>query len=87
MAFPGQVSVGIIGTGGMGTRHAVNLHEHVGRARVAAVYDVDFERARLAAAQCGAPLVYDDPLRLIRDPAVEAVIIASPDATHAEVCA
>ena len=79
-----QLPIGIIGTGGMGTRHAVNLHEHVGRARVAAVYDVDPERARLAAAQCGAPEVFDDPLRLIRDQAVEAVIIASPDATHAE---
>ena len=31
---------------------------------------------------CGAA-VYDDPLRLIQDDRIEAVIIASPDATHA----
>jgi myo-inositol 2-dehydrogenase/D-chiro-inositol 1-dehydrogenase len=77
------MAVGIIGTGGMGTRHAANLHRHVGRARVAAVYDVDAGRARVAAAECGSPAVFDDPLALIRDPSVDAVIIASPDATHA----
>jgi myo-inositol 2-dehydrogenase/D-chiro-inositol 1-dehydrogenase len=79
----GQVAVGIVGTGGMGTRHAANLHRHVGEARVAAVYDVDAGRARATAAECGSPAVFDDPLALIRDPAVDAVIIASPDATHA----
>ena len=83
MRNSGSVSVGIIGTGGMGTRHALNLHQHVGAARVAAVYDADMERARQAAARCGAATVYDDPLRLIEDGQVDAVIIASPDATHA----
>jgi myo-inositol 2-dehydrogenase / D-chiro-inositol 1-dehydrogenase len=78
-----SVSVGIIGTGGMGTRHALNLHQHVGAAHVAAVYDADTERARQAAARCGSAAVYDDPLRLIEDDRVDALIIASPDATHA----
>ncbi len=77
-----SISVGIIGTGGMGTRHALNLHQHVGAARVAAVYDADTERARQAATRCGA-VVCDDPLKLIEDDRVDAVIIASPDATHA----
>ena len=67
----------------MGKRHAVNLHRHVGGARVAAVYDVDAGRARAAAAETGAPAVFDDPLALVCDPSVDAVIIASPDATHA----
>jgi myo-inositol 2-dehydrogenase/D-chiro-inositol 1-dehydrogenase len=67
----------------MGTRHAVNLHRHVGGARVAAVYDVDAGRARAAAAEAGGPAVVDDPLALVGDPSVDAVIIASPDATHA----
>lgn len=78
-----QLSIGIIGTGGMGTRHAVNLHRHVGGARVAAVCDVDAGRAHAAAAEAGGPAVVDDPLALVRDPSVDAVIIASPDATHA----
>ncbi len=78
-----SVAVGIIGTGGMGTRHAVNLHAHIAGAHVAAVYDCDAPRARQAAAQCGSPLVLDDPLALIHDARVDAVLLASPDATHA----
>ncbi len=78
-----QVSIGIIGTGGMGTRHAVNLYEHVAGAHVAAVYDVDARPRAAVAADAGSPAVFDDPLALVRDPSVDAVIIASPDATHA----
>jgi myo-inositol 2-dehydrogenase / D-chiro-inositol 1-dehydrogenase len=84
MPDPRTVSVGVIGTGGMGTRHALNLHRHVGAARVAAVYDFDTERARQAAAQCGSAQVFDNPVRLIQADYVDAVIIASPDATHVD---
>ena len=76
------VSIGVIGTGGMGSRHVQNLHQHVGAARVAAVFDVDTARARQAAAACGSAVIFDDPFRLIQDDQVDAVIIASPDATH-----
>jgi myo-inositol 2-dehydrogenase/D-chiro-inositol 1-dehydrogenase len=83
MTSSDQLSIGIIGTGGMGKRHAVNLHQHVGGARVAAVYDVDPGRAHAVAAEAGWPAVLDDPLALVGDPSVDAVVIASPDATHA----
>jgi len=43
------LSVGVVGTGGMGTRHALDLHRAVGRARVAAIYDFDQDRARQVA--------------------------------------
>ena len=66
----------------MGMRHAENLHRHVAVVHVAAAYDLDRSRAEQVAALCGAA-VYDDPLRLIQDDRVEAIIIASPDATHA----
>lgn len=79
------LSVGVIGTGGMGTRHALNLHRTVGGARVAAVYDLDQDRARQVAGLCGHALVFDDPERLINDPGVDAVVIASPDETHASL--
>ena len=79
------LSVGVIGTGGMGTRHALNLHRAVGRARVAAVYDLDQDRARQVAGMCGQALVFEDPERLINDPHVDAVMIVSPDDTHARL--
>jgi myo-inositol 2-dehydrogenase/D-chiro-inositol 1-dehydrogenase len=78
------ISVGVIGTGGMGTRHVVNLHQHVSAVRVAAVYDFDHDRARQAAALCGSATVFDDPLHLIQADAVDAVLIASPDETHVD---
>lgn len=79
----GTIRVGVIGTGGMGTRHAVNLHRFVGGACVSAVYDLDRSRAQQAAMQSGAPQVFDDPIKLIDDSSVDAVLIASPDDTHA----
>jgi predicted dehydrogenase len=54
------LSGGVIGAGGMGTRHALNLHRAVGRARVAAVYDLDQKRARQVAGMCGQALIFDD---------------------------
>ncbi len=79
------LSIGVIGTGGMGTRHALNLHRAVGNARIAAVYDIDQDRARQVAGMCGQALVFDNPERLINDPHVDAVVTASPDETHARL--
>ena len=78
-----DVAVGVIGTGGMGTRHAHNLHRHVVGARVAALYDLDQTRAEQVAAECGGAQVFTDPVELIRNGSVDAVLIVSPDPTHA----
>src|SRR6266852_9676488 len=79
-----DISVGVIGAGRMGSCHAVNMHRYVKGARVAAIYDLDQERARQVAAECGAAKAFSDPLQLIQDAGVDAVVIASPDPTHAE---
>src|SRR6266849_8290271 len=79
-----DLSVGVIGTGRMGVRHAVNLHSYVKGARVAAIYDLDQARARQVAEECGSGKAFSDPLQLIQDAGVDAVVIASPDPTHAE---
>lgn len=77
------LGVGVIGTGGMGGRHARNLAHRVAGARVAAVMDVDGERAAALAAECGDAAVFTDAAELIGDRTVDAVVIASPDPTHA----
>jgi myo-inositol 2-dehydrogenase / D-chiro-inositol 1-dehydrogenase len=79
------IKIGIIGTGGMGGRHAHNLHSKIPGASVAAVSDVDQARASQVAQECGAAKVFGKPLELIREQEVEAILIASPDATHAEL--
>jgi myo-inositol 2-dehydrogenase / D-chiro-inositol 1-dehydrogenase len=79
-----DLAVGVIGTGGMGTRHAHNLHRHVAGARVVGLYDLDQARAEQVGVECGGAQVFSDPLLLIQDASVDAVVIVSPDPTHAE---
>jgi myo-inositol 2-dehydrogenase / D-chiro-inositol 1-dehydrogenase len=79
------ISVGVIGTGGMGTRHAGNLHRHTGGAKIAAIFDPDAGRASQASALCGGAPVFADPLSLINDDRIDAVLVASPDDTHARL--
>lgn len=84
MARNEVVQVGVIGAGGMGGTHARNLHNLSG-ARVAAVMDADGGRAAQVAAECGGATPFTDALALIQDPAVQAVLIASPDPSHADL--
>jgi myo-inositol 2-dehydrogenase / D-chiro-inositol 1-dehydrogenase len=77
-----QIAVGIVGTGGMGGMHAENVHTLLANARLAGVADLDSARAERLAERCGSAAVYRDPVELIRDDGVEAVVIASPDPTH-----
>ncbi len=79
-----DLAIGVIGTGAMGTRHAHNVHRHITGARVAGLYDIDQNRAGQVAADCGGAQVFSDPTQLIRDTGIDAVIIVSPDPTHAE---
>lgn len=78
-----DLAIGVIGAGGMGARHALNIQHHIVGARVGALYDLDQARASAVAAQCGAPLVAADPFELIQHAAIDAILIVSPDPTHA----
>jgi myo-inositol 2-dehydrogenase / D-chiro-inositol 1-dehydrogenase len=75
--------VGVVGTGVMGAGHVRTLASEVTGASVAAVADVDAERARQVA-ETAAPgaEVFGDPLALIASDGVEAVLVVSSDPTH-----
>ena len=77
-----MIRVGVIGTGIMGTDHARLLSSVVAGATLGATFDLDAERAAAAAAFSPAARVFADPFDLIGDPDVDAVLIASSDATH-----
>ena len=77
---PVGVGVGVIGTGVMGAEHARLLQAETVGAHLAAVCDADAARATAVA---GSARAHSDPMALIHDDRVQAVIIASPDATHA----
>lgn len=78
------VRVGVIGAGIMGADHANTIHRKLSGAVLSAVADVDAHRARAVADASGAS-VPADGFALIDDPAVDAIVIASHDSTHAEL--
>ena len=76
-----SLAVGVIGAGTMGAEHARILRNCTVGAHLVAICDAD--PARAAAAAHGAR-IFSDPQALVADDAVQAVLVASPDATHAE---
>lgn len=81
------VRVGVIGAGIMGADHARTLDGSVARAQIELVADVDLARAQAAAGELPGVRATDDPHALIDAPQVDAVLVASHDATHAEFTA
>ncbi len=76
------IRVGVIGAGVMGTGHARIIAGDVPGAFLQAVCDADAARARAAAEETGAAEVLTDPLAVVSSGKIDAVLIASPDATH-----
>jgi myo-inositol 2-dehydrogenase / D-chiro-inositol 1-dehydrogenase len=75
------LSFGLVGAGWIGSFHATTLAERLPGVRLAAVADP----VSNAAARLKAPKAYSDPLELVADPAIDAVAICSPAATHADL--
>lgn len=79
-----DLRVGVIGVGMMGADHAERVVNRIAGARLTAVSDPDAARAGELAAQFDGVRSIGDPLGLIADPEVDAVIIASPGFVHEE---
>jgi predicted dehydrogenase len=79
------VRYGIIGTGMMGCEHIRNL-ALVRGAKVTAIADPDEASRRWGRMAAGDGVdVYDDPRELLKQAAVDAVVIATPNYTHFDV--
>jgi myo-inositol 2-dehydrogenase / D-chiro-inositol 1-dehydrogenase len=77
------LGIGIVGAGIMGADHARILRDGIAGARLAGIQDADRTRAREVADETGAQRVFETAEQMLSDPAIHAVLIASPDATHA----
>ncbi|HEY6738545.1 MAG TPA: Gfo/Idh/MocA family oxidoreductase [Actinopolymorphaceae bacterium] len=84
MSKTGPVRVGVIGTGVMGADHVRTVASSVSRAEVTAVSDLDAERAAAAIADVPTARVLPEPLAVVEDPEVDAVVVASADTAHEE---
>lgn len=74
------LSVGVIGLGVMGAEHLRLLREETAGVQVTAICDADPDRAARLTEDAS---LFADPMALIASDKVEAVVVASPDATHA----
>ena len=76
------IRVGLIGAGVMGSDHARILSTAVAGAELVAVSDPDATRVAKILETCKNARSIPDPLHLIRDSGIDAVLVASPDQTH-----
>ena len=79
------IKIAIIGAGIMGADHARIVSQDLPGAALHVVCDASAERARKVADEFGAGDVSTDPLATISRNDVDAVVVASPDETHASL--
>ena len=77
------VRVGVVGAGIMGADHVRILATLVPGAPLTWVCDANMERARSVAQAYGVPNATSNPRDVISDAGTDAILIASPDDTHA----
>lgn len=76
-----MIGIGVIGFGYWGPNLVRNFHE-MADSRVLAVSDVRMERLALAASRYPGIGIMQDSAELIRSPAVDAVVVATPVSAH-----
>jgi myo-inositol 2-dehydrogenase/D-chiro-inositol 1-dehydrogenase len=79
-----KLSFGIIGVGTIGRVHAENLIGRIPEAEVIGIADPKVGKIKNWAEKFGIETVTPDPMELVRNPRVEAVVISSPSETHPE---
>lgn len=84
-AVSSPVRVGLIGAGGIGSFHGESLARRVPGAALAAVADPAPGVAERLAASLGCQKATLEPVELLADPSIQAVVIAAPPSVHADL--
>ena len=77
--------VAVIGAGRMGADHIQRLHHRISGAVVAAVVDIDEERANAAIAGIEGAVALTDAQAALDSPDVDAILIATPGFLHHDI--
>jgi myo-inositol 2-dehydrogenase/D-chiro-inositol 1-dehydrogenase len=79
-----QLNVGLLGAGRMGSFHGESIAKRIPEANLYAIADPFLGAAEKLANKLGTNIkTYTEPLEMMQDSAIDAVIIASPARTHA----
>ena len=78
-----QIGIAVFGGGRIGSLHARHLARTIPNATLVGVADIDRAAAERAVAAAGAGRAAADHTEFLTDPAVQAVLIATPTALHA----
>lgn len=79
-----NLNIGVIGLGAIGLKHCSALAQ-IDRATIAAIADVD-EKALEATAKQYNATPYNDFKKMLTQPGLDAVIVATPDQLHRDAC-
>jgi scyllo-inositol 2-dehydrogenase (NAD+) len=81
----GRLAIGLIGAGRLGRVYARDLASRIAETKLVAIADPVEAVAKEVAAEFDVPKYYADPLAMIDDKAVDAIVIVSPTHTHREL--
>ncbi len=82
--MPPRLNVGLIGLGRLGRVYARDLAGRIPETRLVAVADIAEPLAKELAAEFDVARAYTDPMALIDDPNVDALVIVTPTHAHRE---
>src|SRR5512133_438655 len=78
----GQIGIGLVGAGRMGSTHARILARGMPEARLVGIADVNVDAARRLAAEVDVAAVFDNAADLLASPGIDAVLIAASTNQH-----
>jgi inositol 2-dehydrogenase len=80
-----KLNIGLIGVGRLGRVYARDLATRIASTRLTAIADTDTQALERVRDEFDVPRAYVDSGDLLRDPAVDAIVIVTPTNTHREV--
>ena len=80
-----RLGVGVVGVGLMGKVHATNLATRIPHAQLVGIADVNLALGQSVATELGVSAVYSDYRQLLKNEAIEAVVVATPSFAKPEL--
>lgn len=78
------LKLGIIGAGRIGKVHATSISQRIEQAEVIAIVDPDIKEAKQMADKLGIPAFSENPMEVLHNTEIDAVVICSPTNTHTD---